>query len=101
MDQIWTKVGEESDCNSDVQIAMAGEEKIVVSRLAGKLFACVARCPHAGFAMVHAEVDGTILSCPLHGWRFDMNDAGSEVHGYRCLAVRAVKVENGAVFVAG
>jgi nitrite reductase/ring-hydroxylating ferredoxin subunit len=83
-----------------LKTVMAGDEKILVSRLDGKLFACLARCPHAGFGMVNAEVEGTVLSCPFHGWRFDLNEAGSELHGYRGLAMRTIKIENGLVLVA-
>jgi nitrite reductase/ring-hydroxylating ferredoxin subunit len=99
MNQAWTEVGREDDFNSGLSTVIVGDKKILISRLEGKLYACVAKCPHAGFAMGQAEVDGTVLSCPLHGWRFDMRDAGSEVHGYRGVEMRAIKVDNGVVLV--
>jgi nitrite reductase/ring-hydroxylating ferredoxin subunit len=49
--------------------------------------------------MHRAEVDGAILTCPYHAWRFDLREAGREIHGYRPLSVYEVKVERGDVCV--
>jgi nitrite reductase/ring-hydroxylating ferredoxin subunit len=95
----WLKIGLEEDFAADLTVVSAGGEKILICRLAGTLYACSARCPHAGISMKHAEIEGTILTCPLHGWRFDMGEAGAEIHGYRGLATRNVKIEAGAVYV--
>jgi nitrite reductase/ring-hydroxylating ferredoxin subunit len=100
MDQIWTEIDSKAEFTSELRAVMLGSEKILISRLEGKFFACLAKCPHAGMSMEHAEIESTILVCPLHGWRFDMKRSGAEVHGYRGLVMRDVKVENGTVFVA-
>lgn len=100
MDQLWTEVGREDEFKGELKTVVVGGKKILISRLQGKLFACMAKCAHAGFEMGRAEVEGTILVCPLHGWRFDMCEAGAEVHGYRGLSMRDIKVENGIVLVA-
>jgi nitrite reductase/ring-hydroxylating ferredoxin subunit len=100
MSDRWFEVGHEDDFNLGLKTVTAGDEKVLIGRLEGKLVACIPKCPHAGFAMECAEVEGAVLSCPLHGWRFDMNDAGAEVHGYRSLVMRAIKVQDGTVFVA-
>lgn len=100
MNQVWTEVGSESEFNSELRAVTVGNDKVLISRLEGKFSACLTKCPHAGLSMEHAEIEGAILTCPLHGWRFDMNKSGAEVHGYRGLVMRSIKVENGAVFVA-
>jgi nitrite reductase/ring-hydroxylating ferredoxin subunit len=50
--------------------------------------------------MERSETEGAIVSCPLHAWRFDLEDSGRELHGYRGLQVHDVKVTDGQVFLA-
>ncbi len=99
MDRTWVEVGSEADFSSGLKTVTVGSEAVLVGRLEGRLIACAAKCPHAGISMEHAEVDGAILTCPLHGWRFDMNNCGAEIHGYRGLPTRELKIENGTVYI--
>ena len=48
----------------------------------------------------HHRVEGAIVSCPLHAWRFDLENDGKELHGYRALTVHALKVADGDVYVS-
>jgi nitrite reductase/ring-hydroxylating ferredoxin subunit len=50
--------------------------------------------------MERSEIEGAIVSCPLHAWRFDLENDGRELHGYRSLAVHSLKVDGGEVYVA-
>lgn len=76
-----------------------GRRQLVVARLNGRLYAFDALCPHAQGPMERSEIEGAIVTCPLHAWRFDLNNAGKELHGYRGLATYPVKVEDGKVLV--
>ena len=96
----WTEVGEEHAFANGLHVVEVRGRRVVVARLKGRLFAFDALCPHAGGPMERSEVEDAIVSCPLHAWRFDLERGGAELHGYRGLAVRDVKVEAGAVFVA-
>jgi nitrite reductase/ring-hydroxylating ferredoxin subunit len=49
--------------------------------------------------MDRSEVEGAIVSCPLHAWRFDLEQGGKELHGYRNLTVHDIKVTDGQVLV--
>ena len=31
-------------------------------------------CPHQGASLAAGELTGTCITCPLHGWRFDVTD---------------------------
>ncbi len=41
--------------------------------------------------MDRAEVDKNIVSCPLHGWQFDLDRGGCEINGYRHLQVFEIR----------
>lgn len=96
----WMKVGDERQFGEGVQLVALERRRLVIARLKGQLFAFDARCPHAGGPMEHAEIEGAVVSCPLHAWRFDLENGGVELHGYRGLEMQDVKVEGGAVYVA-
>src|SRR6516165_124491 len=36
-------------------------------------------CPHANSPLAEAEFDGTVLTCPLHRWNWDLN-TGAPIH---------------------
>ncbi len=45
---------------------------VAVFRVAGRLHAIADRCPHAGATLSGGETDGSVLTCPGHGSRFDI-----------------------------
>jgi nitrite reductase/ring-hydroxylating ferredoxin subunit len=96
----WVIVGQETEFSDGLRMVLVGSSRFIVARLKGTLFAFDAVCPHASGPMDRAEVDGAIVSCPLHAWRFDLENGGKELHGYRSIAVRDIKVEGGAVYIA-
>ena len=47
-------------------------EDVAVFNLDGEYYACSNRCPHAGAPLKDSMIAGTVISCPWHGWRFDL-----------------------------
>lgn len=39
----------------------------------GKVVATQGQCPHAEGPLSEGEVEGTVLTCPWHGWTFDLS----------------------------
>ncbi len=58
----------------------------------GELIAHAARCPHREGSLLDAAVDGSQLTCPWHGYRFELR-SGACVSGPRCTLPRAPRVE--------
>ena len=44
---------------------------IALFNLDGEFFAIDNRCPHRGGSLGDGEVNGSIVTCPWHGWEFD------------------------------
>ncbi|MBI4559303.1 MAG: Rieske 2Fe-2S domain-containing protein [Candidatus Hydrogenedentes bacterium] len=56
-----------------------GYERIAVYRVNGSYYAIGDTCPHAGGPLSEGFLDGTTLTCPWHGWSFDLcTDAGDD-----------------------
>jgi nitrite reductase/ring-hydroxylating ferredoxin subunit len=56
----------------------AGGLPVVVVRRGGQLYAMGAVCSHAGGPLEEGELDGTIVTCPWHGSRFDMSNGHAQ-----------------------
>lgn len=52
----------------------AGGLPVLVVRRGGKLYAMGAVCSHAGGPLEAGELNGTVVTCPWHGSRFDVRD---------------------------
>ena len=44
----------------------------------GRRFELDRRCPHQGADLSRGVIEGGCVVCPRHGWRFDLEDAGSD-----------------------
>ena len=47
---------------------------IALFLVGGEIFAIDGICPHQGGPLAQGLVEGTIVTCPWHGWQFDLRD---------------------------
>jgi nitrite reductase (NADH) small subunit len=71
-----------------------GGRAIAVFHLQGQYFAIDDRCPHMGASLAEGDVAHGCVSCPLHEWRFQIDD------GTWCDD-RRLKIDRFAVRVVG
>lgn len=100
MSESWIAVGAENQFPEGLYQKTIGKQRVVIARLQNKLYAFDALCPHAQGPMELSEIDGAVISCPLHAWRFDLDRAGCELHGYRSIATYPVRVSDGQVYLS-
>jgi nitrite reductase/ring-hydroxylating ferredoxin subunit len=48
-------------------------DQVVIIKAEGSLFAASNRCPHLGCALSKGRMDGLVIVCPCHDWRFDVS----------------------------
>ncbi len=74
--------------------------RIAVYRVGGELFATQNHCTHKGAQLVRGRLEGSVIECAQHGWRFDVRSGTclSPGHGRR-LRRFAVSVEGSSVYV--
>ena len=69
----WHDVGSIADVPLfEGRVAVVDGARVAVFRTADGLFALDAACPHAGGPLSDGIVAGGCVTCPLHGWRFDL-----------------------------
>ena len=84
--------------NNLLEMEVAGKRICLARGLT--LHACAAKCPHAGGTMAEGFLNDTgIITCPLHRYKFSLeNGRNTSGEGYY-LKTYPVKVEAGGVFV--
>ncbi len=95
----WVEVGRAETFGPGFHMCGQGRGRFVLAVIDSQLFAFSPVCPHAGGPLELSETEGTLITCPLHGWSFDLSRSGEEMHGYRPASMYEVRIENGKVFV--
>ena len=74
------KVAEISDLNSgECKTVVADGQELALFNVDGKFFATDNVCPHQGGPLGEGMLEGTVVTCPWHGWRFDVCTGQSPV----------------------
>ena len=53
---------------------VVAETMIGVINIDGEFFALANECPHAGASLAHGTIEGDVVSCRIHHWRFSVRD---------------------------
>jgi 3-phenylpropionate/trans-cinnamate dioxygenase ferredoxin subunit len=54
-------------------VNVVGRE-ILLARVGDNYYAAQNRCPHMGGKLVEGKLEGTVVTCPLHGSQFDLTN---------------------------
>ncbi len=57
-------------------------------------------CPHQGGPLADGPVHGTVVTCPWHGWPFDVRTGETSINRRLKQPVYEVKIEGDDVLVA-
>lgn len=97
----WIDVGGESDFDFDTPYELVVQDRIVaLFRLQDAFYAMDGVCPHQGGPLGKGKLAGCILTCPWHGWQFDVHDGQSQLSPGVQHPTFDTKVEDGRVFIA-
>lgn len=97
MEHRVTKI-EELRANRGFLARVDGEE-IALFKIDGKVCAIGNVCSHQHFSMLHqGEVKGFTITCPMHGWTYDLNTGVSTNASGRVKTYEAI-VRGEEVFI--
>ena len=72
---------------------------VVIARVGGTVYAVSGKCPHMACPLVGGTLDGPILTCPCHDWRFDIRTGRFLDAPEIGIEVYPTKSETGRLFV--
>lgn len=81
-----------------VEIIIAGRA-IAVANVGGAFHAIANSCPHADGPLGEGTLDGALVTCPNHGWQFDVTDGSCKTNPYAKVQTFPVQVVSTAVCV--
>jgi nitrite reductase (NADH) small subunit len=97
----WTRIAEERECPPGSCLERVVEGRIVaLFNVDGEYYALDGVCPHQGGPLGKGRLTGVVVTCPWHGWQFDVRNGQSLLS----LSVRQptlpTKNEGGVIQVA-
>lgn len=95
----WNTAGDIASFKEGMTRVEINCRPVVIAKVEGEFFAYSNLCPHSGGPMNRGELNGCVVTCPLHGWRFDLKQQGQETHGYRPLRMYPTREEGGNLLV--
>lgn len=82
-----------------MKLARVGERRIALIRTPSGVHALDNACPHQGYGLVTGSLDGELVTCQWHNWKFRASD-GTCIVGEEDVACHAVTVhDNGSIDV--
>ena len=95
----WKQAALLSQLQDGMQCIQISRLKIVIAKVGKEIYAYANLCPHSGGPMNRGELNGVVVTCPLHGWRFDLKKEGAETHGYRPLKMYPIREEGNNLLI--
>ena len=83
-----------------VTTVRVGDEEIALAHVDGGFHATQAACIHLQGPLGEGLLEGSVLTCPWHGWQYDVRTGENEFDRAIQLRTYEVRVEDGEVKVA-
>jgi nitrite reductase (NADH) small subunit len=80
----------------EVQI---GDKPVALANVAGKFHAINGMCLHQGGPLGEGELEGQIVTCPWHGWQFNVTTGEVSPHGGMSVDCYPIEMRGDEIFV--
>lgn len=96
----WIRIASVEECPpGHSRELVAGDRIIALFNVDGQFHALDGICPHQGGPLGKGKLTGCIVTCPWHGWQFDVT-TGQHQSSVSLLHTRfPVKVQGDGIFV--
>jgi nitrite reductase/ring-hydroxylating ferredoxin subunit len=84
----------------EIRRVQAGEDEIALARVGDEFYALQNACLHLKGPLGEGRVEDHLLTCPWHGWQYDVRTGKNDFDLAIQLRTYEVKVEDGEVKVA-
>lgn len=96
-----TKVAKTSEIPAgSAKVVEAGGKTLAVFNCDGTFYATDNTCLHQGGPLGEGSVSGTTVTCPWHGWEYDVTSGAATMDPSVKVQTFAVKVEGDDILIA-
>ncbi len=96
----WVQVAAVADCPPGSSLETVAEDRIVaLYNVDGQFYALDGVCPHQGGPLGKGCVTGQVVTCPWHGWQFNVTTGQHMFSPNIRQPAFEVRVEEGKVYV--
>ena len=85
--------------DGSVRAVRVGEEEIAVAHCAGAFYATQGHCIHLQGPLGEGHLEGCVLTCPWHGWQYDVRTGENEFDRAIQLRTYDIDVSEGEIRV--
>lgn len=78
---------------------VAGGRIVAVYNVGGEFQSLDGVCPHSGGPLANGKLDGAIVTCPWHGWQFDVTNGRHCLNSNLKQPCFALKIEGTEIWV--
>ena len=83
----------------EAALVLVNGDDVALFRRGDEVFAIGNQCPHQGGNLCDGFIDGDIVTCPLHGWEFDLRSGACMTVPGESVPRYGVAVEQGAILL--
>ena len=97
----WREIGRREDFSKDGRLEVnLGDRCLAVFDIDGEVLVIDGLCPHRSGPLSRGQLEGKVVTCPLHHWQFDLQTGVSQDNPGAKVGTYEVKVEDdGRIFV--
>lgn len=97
----WIRIAAVEDCPPGQCVELiVGDRVVALFNVDGTYFALDGVCPHQGGPLGQGQLSGCVVTCPWHGWQFDVRSGHHQLTPNVVQPSFSCKVENGDVYVS-
>lgn len=96
----WIEIASVEECppGTSLERAVSGQ-MVALANADGQYYAMDGLCPHQGGPLGKGVLCGTILTCPWHGWQFNVVDGKHQLSSTVGQSTYQVNVQDGKIFI--
>ncbi len=97
----WIPVANVADCppGSCLELAVAGRI-VAIFNVAGDFHALDGVCPHQGGPLGKGQLEGHVVTCPWHGWQFDVRNGQHQINAGLRQPLFELRVVNEQIMIS-
>ena len=100
MEEEFISVTAEKDLQEGkMKLVSVEGEPVLLIKQQGHIYAIDNRCPHMGCGFADGTLDGLVIVCPCHDWRFSLETGEYEDEPSMKLKFFEFKIEEGKIWV--